>query len=64
MPNPYEALFNREQPEVQNYEEVGGAMECHTCYEVVTEGRYYVSDRLLTYKCSKGHVSKCEGVSL
>lgn len=65
MQNPYESLFERprEKP-IANYEEVGGAMDCQVCYEVVTEGRYYVADRLLEWTCSKGHKSKAEGVSI
>jgi len=35
----------------------GGAFDCQTCGECVTEAHYNAPERLLTWKCSKGHTS-------
>lgn len=63
MPNPFKDLG---KPRLENPEgeEVGGALQCQECYEVVTEGRYLEEVSVLTWKCSKGHISKIEGFSI
>lgn len=35
-----------------------GSFECHRCEEHVGEARYNPDTRVLTWTCSKGHVSK------
>lgn len=60
MPNPYAALFDKKKKPPLAYQEVGGAMNCQTCNETVREGRFYASEELLVWKCSKDHVSKIE----
>lgn len=41
------------------YEVVNGALSCQTtgCYEVSHEGKYFTEEQLLSWICSKGHVS-------
>lgn len=58
MPNPFDILFEEEEREPEQYEEVSGAMDCQICRETVSEGRYYPIAELLTWTCSKGHRSK------
>lgn len=64
MINPYSKLFRTPEKAKEDFEPVGGAMDCQTCYETVDFGRYYASEQLLIWKCSKGHISKSEGFSL
>lgn len=67
MRNPFESLFEGEsQPEILDYEEVGGAMSCqrYNCDGVATEGRYYLQDMTLEYTCPFGHENRCEGISI
>lgn len=35
-------------------------LPCQQCPEVVTEGKYLIQQNTLTWKCSKGHISKIE----
>lgn len=62
MRNPFEDLG---KPRLENPqgEEVTGAFSCQErgCYEVARSARYLEEVKLLTWKCSDGHISKIEG---
>jgi hypothetical protein len=46
----------------EGFEEVDGPLQCQNndCHEAVKEGLYNATARVLTWKCSKGHVSRLE----
>jgi hypothetical protein len=62
MPNPFRNL-GRTAPEDIFWEEVGGAFSCQEpgCYNVSGEAKYADEEKLLTWKCTDGHISKIEG---
>ena len=60
MENPIESLG---PPKVQiEAEDVEGTFSCMTarCYRVATEAKYIRANRLLTWKCPDGHISRTE----
>jgi hypothetical protein len=46
----------------EGFEEVLGPLQCQTsdCHEAVPDGLYNETARVLTWKCSRGHVSRLE----
>lgn len=66
MTNPFKFLG---QPKLENPQGelvTDSALSCQEegCSEVVTEGRYLDEVSVLTWICSKGHMSRVEGFSL
>lgn len=43
---------------------VEGTLQCQTCYEYVENGVYVPEAKVLTWKCSSGHVSLIEDINL
>lgn len=43
---------------MSKYSIVEGKFPCHTCKENVGTLRQYIDDKLLTWKCSQGHLSQ------
>ena len=39
-------------------EEVTGAFSCQECHYVVTTARYLTANKLITWQCPEGHLSK------
>ena len=65
MPNPFKELKNQyivNKMIEEGFEEVDGPLQCQTrdCHEAVPEGLYSESERVLTWRCSNGHISKME----
>ncbi len=65
MPNPFKELkqqYMLKQFEEEGWEEVDGPMQCQTrdCRLVASEGKYSESLKIVTWKCSEGHVSRLE----
>jgi len=46
----------------EGFEEVDGPLQCQEkeCREAVPEGLYSEAARVLTWQCSKGHISRLE----
>lgn len=46
----------------EGFEEVDGPLQCQNreCLEAVPEGLYNGTAKVLTWRCSKGHVSRLE----
>ena len=63
MKNPFEDIISDRAKE-EDFEDIGGAMECQTCREVVTEGKYFTNLKLLTWQCSQEHISRIEDIDL
>lgn len=61
MRNPYKELF---KPVLENPdgEPVTGAFTCQEddCWSTVKDAKYIEEIKVLTWKCSKGHISKLE----
>lgn len=68
MSNPWDILGEPEhKPQaLPEFEEVSGAMSCQFsgCFEVVNNGKYFPTEKLLTWKCSQGHKSKIVDIDL
>lgn len=62
MRNPFEEMGRPRLKEPEG-EEVTGAFSCQErgCYSTVTTARYLEEVKVLTWKCSEGHISKIEG---
>lgn len=63
MQNPYEQLGSKAPLKVE-YDEWGGAFSCQTqgCYNVESIARYLKAERILTWKCKDGHISRIEDI--
>lgn len=57
MRSPFDDLGKRREP-VATGELVEGAFSCQECDYVVTEARYLTANKLVTWKCPDGHLSK------
>lgn len=64
MPNPFRMLGIASK--ANKGEEVTGAFACQEpeCYITVTVATYLEEQQILTWKCSKDHISKIEGFYL
>jgi len=65
LDNPFKSLRDRHYADKlldEGFEEVDGPMQCQTadCREAVPEGLYSAELKVLTWKCSQGHVSRLE----
>lgn len=65
MVNPFKQLkdeFAVQKLLDEGFEEVDGPLQCQKsdCHEAVPVGLYNETARVLTWKCSKGHVSRLE----
>ncbi len=65
MDNPFDELkkqYVMQKLLDEGFEEVDGPMQCQNgaCREAVPEGLYNETARVLTWRCSKGHVSRLE----
>jgi len=63
--NPFKELkdeFVVQKMLADGFEEVDGPLQCQKsgCHEAVREGLYSEAAKVLTWKCSKGHVSRLE----
>lgn len=63
MRNPYEAL-GKPKPSMIEFDEWGGVFACQEqgCYEAATIAKYIKKERILTWQCPDGHLSKMEDV--
>lgn len=59
--DPYASLRDKHIAD-EEWEEVSGAMSCQHagCYGVATIGKYNEKNKLLTWACPEGHLSKIE----
>lgn len=65
MVNPFKQLkeeYVLQKLMEEGFEEVDGPLQCQNsdCLEAVPEGLYNGTAKVLTWKCSHGHVSKLE----
>lgn len=53
------------KPKEPDYIEVTeSSLECQTCHEDVSEGKYYPGAQMLVWVCSSGHKSFIEDIEL
>lgn len=59
MRSPFDDLGHNREPEPEG-EETTGAFSCQEmdCHYVVTTGRYLTANKILTWQCPAGHLSK------
>jgi hypothetical protein len=65
LANPFKELkdeFVLQKLLAEGFEEVDGPLQCQKadCHEAVPEGLYNETAKVLTWKCSHGHVSRLE----
>lgn len=68
MSNPFKEIKTRHEVTelVADFEEIEGSMRCQTtdCGETVHDGYYSSKQRVLTWKCSKGHISRMDNIDV
>lgn len=65
MVNPFNELKRQhlaQKIHEEGWEEIEGALQCQKgdCRETVTSGLYSATAKVLTWQCSKGHMSRME----